>query len=562
MRSGVDAKDFFSRPCQRKLGAGRVTPRQKVLGKAAVTLAGGKKFVSDPFLSIDCYRPAVHAPMDLSRRTADLLTVERWELHRRDATREADLEVSRDPVRAPQLCPAAVVTWEYFETPFYSASPDNSAKMTDSPAFRTPLDPKEQPILDRILTIRDHLSILKQDRSTYVKSEDVVKYYNQVIEQVEQLNKIRVDKREEQNRVDTVLDDCFQLISLFFLTIGRNQEAPAVYSAISTVKRLLDHLKEAGFYSSKDLVAIEYYMGHWQKSVERGRDTHSEALLTLLDARIAVCRTSAARGPHEADINQFPEAEVKEYEQQLLQIQSDLHGSRDPHEGQTAEERYAERLRMLSVADGDTQTGDKGKVDDRFHDTYEKLLKIRNTLEQMNLTQAWSLRETDLFSYQRQLDRIDESRVNGDFLDHEGNPADLHSQRTLLYLLRKCYAFVFQYIVSSEPVSEALLPIYNQLLTLKRCLEEVKKSGGVDSPRELYPYSMKLNSIDNMKKDGKFMVGDDIPDGQGAVTLLLAECFDMAYELRNDAAENREAASDDHNGVTNGTSHEGATASA
>lgn len=29
--------------------------------------------------------------------------------------------------------------------------------------------------------------------------------------------------------VDTVLDDCFQLISLFFLTIGRNQEAPAVY---------------------------------------------------------------------------------------------------------------------------------------------------------------------------------------------------------------------------------------------------------------------------------------------------------------------------------------------
>lgn len=28
--------------------------------------------------------------------------------------------------------------------------------------------------------------------------------------------------------VDTVLDDCFQLISLFFMTIGRNNEAPAV----------------------------------------------------------------------------------------------------------------------------------------------------------------------------------------------------------------------------------------------------------------------------------------------------------------------------------------------
>jgi hypothetical protein len=28
--------------------------------------------------------------------------------------------------------------------------------------------------------------------------------------------------------VDYVLDDCFQLISLLFLTVGRNNEAPAV----------------------------------------------------------------------------------------------------------------------------------------------------------------------------------------------------------------------------------------------------------------------------------------------------------------------------------------------
>lgn len=87
----------------------------------------------------------------------------------------------------------------------------------------------------------------------------------------------------------------------------------------------------------------------------------------------------------------------------------------------------------------------------------------------------------------------------------------------------------------SEPVSEALLPIYNQLTTLKKCLLEVKKLGGVSSPRELYPYSMKLNSIDNMRVDGKFMIGDEIPDGQGSVTQLLEECFELAYELRNEA---------------------------
>jgi len=195
----------------------------------------------------------------------------------------------------------------------------------------------------------------------------------------------------------------------------------------------------------------------------------------------------------------------------------------------------------------------QGHIDDRFSDTYDKLREIRDKLEQMNLTQAWSLRETDLYSFQRRLDRIDESREHGNFLDAEGKPADLHAQRTMLYLLRKSYSYIYQYIVSSEPVSEALLPIYNQLLTLKRCLIEVKKSGGVDSPRELYPYSMKLNSIDNMKKDGKFMIGHDIPEGQGAVTALLAECFDIAYELRTDAEESGHENNDLSNGVGIGT---------
>ena len=72
-------------------------------------------------------------------------------------------------------------------------------------------------------------------------------------------------------------------------------------------------------------------------------------------------------------------------------------------------------------------------------------------------------------------------------------------------------------------------------MTLRRCLLEVKKSGGVANPRELYPYSMKLNSIDNMRTDGKFYVGKDIPEGQGSVIDLLSECYDLAYDLRTEA---------------------------
>lgn len=60
---------------------------------------------------------------------------------------------------------------------------------------------------------------------------------------------------------------------------------------------------------------------------------------------------------------------------------------------------------------------------------YNTLVDIRNKLDNLSLTQAWSLRETDLYDYQRQLDRIDEARVDGNWLDENGNPAELYVQR-------------------------------------------------------------------------------------------------------------------------------------
>lgn len=130
---------------------------------------------------------------------------------------------------------------------------------------------------------------------------------------------------------------------------------------------------------------------------------------------------------------------------------------------------------------------------EEWRPTYDVLLGIRNDLEKLSLTQAWSLRETDLYDFQRQLDKIDESRVGGNFFDDKGQAADLWTQRTMLYLIRRSYAYIYSLMITSEPVSEALLPVYNQLRTLKRCLLEVKDSGGVSSVRELYPYSMKVS---------------------------------------------------------------------
>ncbi|KAL5120126.1 hypothetical protein ACEQ8H_001951 [Pleosporales sp. CAS-2024a] len=463
--------------------------------------------------------------------------------------------------------------------------------MTDSPLPRIPLDPKEQPILDKLQWIRNELELLKRDRSTYVKSQDVLKLYDQVIEQVIILNEIRESKRLEQNKVDYMLDDCFQLISLAYLTVGKNHEPPAVYSYISTIKRLLDHLKEATFYSLKDLEALAKNLDDCSRYVERGRDQYSPHLLTLLDARIKVCKEIIA----DLQLNlshltpelipkwdklvsllrllagsngrsKFPNEEVDEYHKELLKVQEELkeHGILAYETTGSTEEKLAEMVDRMQIAAANPESAPsakdllgtllrrnllwvtlikskQGRIAPAFQDTYDKLLAIRNKLEKLSLTQAWSLRETDLWDFQRQLDRIDESRIDGNFFDALGRPAEIYEQRTLLYLLRKGYALIYLLLLTSEPVSEALLPIYNQLTTLKKCLVEVKKLGGVSSPRELYPYSMKLNSIDNMRKDGKFMVGDEIPDGQGRVIQLLEECFDLAYELRNDAEDDSSA---------------------
>lgn len=74
--------------------------------------------------------------------------------------------------------------------------------MVDSPAIHALIDPEEQSILESILRIRDNLQLLKEDKSTYVKSQDVLALYDQTIEQLNLLNVIREKhgKPLEQNR--------------------------------------------------------------------------------------------------------------------------------------------------------------------------------------------------------------------------------------------------------------------------------------------------------------------------------------------------------------------------
>jgi hypothetical protein len=169
----------------------------------------------------------------------------------------------------------------------------------DTPAIPAPRDARERAVMDKLVVIRDRLLLLKLDKSTYIRSQDVLPLYDQVIEQVQTLNTVRAETgNKEENRLDKVLESCFQLLSLFYLTIGRNNEAPATYSLTSTIKRLLDHLTEVDLYSAKDLESIGATLDKLSRSISQASDgngpdaKHSPILLTLLSNRIGLCQAS------------------------------------------------------------------------------------------------------------------------------------------------------------------------------------------------------------------------------------------------------------------------------
>ena len=71
----------------------------------------------------------------------------------------------------------------------------------------------------------------------------------------------------------------------------------------------------------------------------------------------------------------------------------------------------------------------KGHIPDSFKPLYSRLVQIRNDLDKLSLTGKWALREADLYDFTRELDKIDELRVNGNWTDEDGREAELYVQR-------------------------------------------------------------------------------------------------------------------------------------
>lgn len=495
---------------------------------------------------------------------------------------------------------------------------------------------EEEDILNYLLGVRNTLGQLKQNRRQYLNSKDVQSTYQEVLTRVRELDEIRknshetpsnsattlIHSNELHNRVDSVLDDVFQLLSLCFLTVGLKNSAPATYASLSTVQSLLEHLNESNVFTQHDLRPIKERLSEISKIVKQS--SYSSVLNEIDDKipesdrklyeeldknKIEQDLLLRAKLQHCLDEYHNTESKVEEIDPNLTSIMERLFqirrgllslaaSSKRSSARSLTQEREQEETHLVSqeylrtklselgdeLTELESHRDENGKfksletneveengqsvlngllddchdlindlshqknggieLDAKLQPIYEKLIDIKTSLENLLVTRRWTLRETDLFTFQKQLGEIDNLRVNGKFPTESGSSK---GQSILLYLLRRSYAIIYKLLESSEPVSESLQPIHNQLSTVRRCLLELKRMGGVNNGRELYPFQMKLASLDNLRTDGKFYDSDgNIPEGQGTLNALLAECFDILHEMKIEAQERVESESAQH----------------
>ncbi|KAH3675758.1 hypothetical protein WICPIJ_009283 [Wickerhamomyces pijperi] len=452
----------------------------------------------------------------------------------------------------------------------------------------------ESAIYEQLLVIRSKLSALKRDRTQYLTSKDVLSTYNEVFQLVKQLKVVRDQTQHQLNKVDLIIDDIFQLLSLFFITVGLINTAPATYASLTTVQRLLEHLNESSVYTVHDLAPIKQRLQEITKIVNGGEDTdgnsnkNNDEELALLKFKLKQC----------LEDYKVVESKVEKVDSKLQSLFEELVTIRRKLLSTAARPNFTsleikpivDRLQELEnhrdssgkfqsletdkvILDGqnvlnglldechtliDDLNAHNFKLDESLKPIYDRLINLKTSLEDLLVTRRWTLRQTDLYQYQKDIQEIDDLRVNGKFPTTDPSTAAAtaasKSQAILLYLLRRCYAIIYKLLESSEPVSEALQPIHNQLSTVRRCLLELKRIGGINSARELYPYQMKLASLDNLRVDGKFIVDGQVPEGQGTLTALLAECYDICEELKIDAeeAESKTEDAEDEDGEIGG----------
>ncbi|KAI8099042.1 uncharacterized protein BX664DRAFT_381663 [Halteromyces radiatus] len=437
---------------------------------------------------------------------------------------------------------------------------------------------EEKPILLKLLNLRMRLSVMKRDRTTHLDINQIEPIRQETAQLIEELINVRhgvlLKDHQKPNRCDDLLDEVCQMISLCFLSLGKTRESPAVYSQVVSISHCFERLDEFGIYAEEFLEPYANMLKDIKNvlEIDERNETLSKPVMQILWNKFHQCDTIYKRllnTIHEVSPELLPiRNQLLRIRRQLLIIacQSNFH-SKDilplQEELQEIDEQRVDG--KFLAADGSIPAGQAvvtGLLDQVHRFAYdlvivttsdfspalqslrERLVEIKNHLERLALTQKWTMRQTDLFTYQHQLHDIVKLRYHGEdddkttdqdkmgkFLDAEGNAPD--GQTVVNFLLHKCYRMILELLNESVPVGEALTPIYNQLTSVKKCLIAVKKTGAPCTPEELYPYQMKLASIEDLRKDGKFYDDrGDLPEGQALCVNTLEECYQLLDDLR------------------------------
>ncbi|KAF8825861.1 hypothetical protein HHX47_DHR6000447 [Lentinula edodes] len=396
---------------------------------------------------------------------------------------------------------------------------------------------EELPILEALVNIRNRLTALKKNRAEFIKPSDVNSLYQAVVKQVTKLNDVRDEATSQGNRLDTTLADVFSLLSLFYLTIGRTKDAPATYSQIASMRQILNHMNESAVYNEADLAPFRRRISDLRQILQRdaNESKHPEAILKLLERQLSKCDSivrsleeslsvisvelvpvheklvtirrklvalAAKEGSHKADLKPLQEelrkidslstcfftamVSCSTYRSFVIIFHQPLHPTSPcstrvdgkflgPGGIVPASQAICTSLleECFEIAQEIKANEDSKNVPTSLKPIYDRLSDLRAELEGLVLTHRWSLRETDLWNYSLSLQEIDKMRVDGKFLDSEGN-----------------------------------------------------------RPEGQY-YQLALHQIESRRKDGKFIGADgSIPEGQGTIMAHLNECHELIEMLK------------------------------
>lgn len=336
---------------------------------------------------------------------------------------------------------------------------------------------EEEEILTYFLDVRSFLSKMKQNRSQFLNSKDVMDTYQKVLTKVRELDELRknshatpsnsattlIHSSELHNRVDSVIDDVFQLLSLSFLTVGLKNSAPATYASLSTVQSLLEHLNESNVYTHHDLRPIKERLNEVSAIVEQNKYV-SNSDTQSVNADADDIGEFALQKDEELNKNKIEEdlllrAKLKHCIDEYNAIESKLEEIH-PDLQSTMEALFQIRRGLLSLASSTKRPHQKQLVPD------PAVLSVESEASEKKNVLPDQVIDEKLKQLQEQLEKLESHRdINGKFKSLETDKVEEKGQNVLNGLLDDCHDLVNDLSHQKDggiSLDTKLQPIYDQ----------------------------------------------------------------------------------------------------